>query len=94
MTKYSFHIDPKEPGDDMINRKKDFGRVMHQYQKMTHPLYRTPLYRYRKVFLTLLLVLVSVWLVVEFGEDDPKPEKKQAPADSVRLDSARSESLH
>lgn len=77
----------------MINRKKDFGRVMHQYQKMTHPLYRTPLYRYRKVFLTVLLVLMCVWLVVEFGDEEPKPEKKQVPTDSARVDSARSKSL-
>ncbi|MGL5892301.1 MAG: hypothetical protein ACRC3B_20580 [Bacteroidia bacterium] len=92
MTKYSFHINPNEPGDDRINRQKDFGRVMQNYQHMTNPLYRTPLYRYRKVFLSLMLVLVCVWLVIEFGDDDT-PDKKKQNTDSVKLDSALHKSL-
>ncbi len=92
MTKYSFHINPNEPGDDRINRQKDFGRVMQNYQHLTHPLYRTPLYRYRKVFLSLLLVLVCVWLVIEFG-DEEVPDTKKQKADSVKQDSALHKSL-
>ncbi|MCA6365385.1 MAG: hypothetical protein IM638_20305 [Bacteroidetes bacterium] len=91
MTKYSFHINPNEPGEDRINRKKDFSRVMQNYERMTHPLYRTPLYRYRKVFLSLLLVLLCVWLVIEFGGDDAK--EKNNLKDTLKKDSAQTKGL-
>ncbi|MCU0433740.1 MAG: hypothetical protein MUC87_09835 [Bacteroidia bacterium] len=91
MTKYSFHINPNEPGEDRINRQKDFGRVMQNYQRMTHPLYRTPLYRYRKVFLSLLLVLLCVWLVMEFGDEEATQKNKNA--DSLKNDSVKTEGL-
>jgi hypothetical protein len=91
MTKYSFHINPNEPGEDRINRKKDFGRVMQNYERMTHPLYRTPLYRYRKVFLSLLLVLVCVWLVIEFGNEEATDKRKQG--DTLKRDSVETKGL-
>lgn len=87
MSKFKFDIDPKEPREDQIARHKDFGKVMQNYQRMTHPLYRTPLYRYRKIFIAVFLALVVVWLVAEFG--DRKEEQKNVPADSLKKDSAK-----
>lgn len=91
MTKYSFHINPNEPGEDRINRRKDFTRVMQNYERMTHPLYRTPLYRHRKVFLSLLLVLVCVWLVIEFGDEEVKDKSKAG--DTLKRDTVQSKGL-
>jgi len=81
MTNYKFNINPKEPGKEQIDRNRDFGKVLQNYQRMTHPLYRTPLYRYRKIFLGVIIVLSVAWMVIEFGEHENKM-KKQA-ADSI-----------
>lgn len=94
MSNFKFNIDPKEPREDQIARHKNFGKVMQNYQRMTNPLYKTPLYRYRKVFLAVFLVLFVVWLVSEFG--DSENEKKNVPNDSIqkiKKDSAKKDSL-
>jgi len=88
MAKFKFNIDPKEPREEQIARHKDFGKVMHNYQRMTNPLYRTPLYIYRKLFLAVVLVLVLAWMVIEFGEYESK--KNAAPKDSIqKMDSVK-----
>lgn len=83
MSGYKFNIDPRPPKEEKIAEHRDFGRVMHNYKRMTNPLYRTPLYRYRKVFLGLLLVLVVAFVVTEYG-DEHKEEMKKQRADSIR----------
>lgn len=85
MSNFKFNIDPKDPREDQIARHKDFNKVMQNYQRMTHPLYRTPLYRYRKLFIAVLLVLIVVWLVAEFG--DGEEQKKIVPGDTLKKDS-------
>lgn len=45
---------------------------MHEYQRGTTPLYKTPLYKNKKVFLVLLLILLIVFLVVEVLEKEDK----------------------
>lgn len=84
MTKFKFDIDPKEPREEQIAKHKDFGKVMQNYQRMTNPLYRTPLYRYRKVFIVVLLALLVAWLVSEFG-DEKREDKK---GDTIKRDTA------
>jgi|GEM_PF-911008 hypothetical protein len=87
MSGYKFNIDPRPPKEDKIAEHRDFGRVMHNYQRMTNPLYLTPLYRYRKVFLSLLLVLVVAFLIAEYA-DEQKQEQKNLKQDSIeRADS-------
>jgi hypothetical protein len=81
MSNFKFDIDPKDPRDEQIARHKDFGKVMQNYQRMTNPLYRTPLYRYRKIFIAVLLALLVAFLVSEFG--DGNDEEKKAPIDSM-----------
>lgn len=81
MSNFKFNIDPKDPREEQIARHKDFGKVMQNYQRMTNPLYRTPLYRYRKLFIAVLLVLIVAWLIAEFGEG--KEEEKNVPADTL-----------
>jgi hypothetical protein len=83
MSGYKFNIDPRPPKEEKIAEHRDFGKVMHNYKRMTNPLYLTPLYRYRKIFLGLLLVLVVAFVVSEYGEEHEQEMKKQK-ADSVR----------
>jgi hypothetical protein len=83
MSGYKFNLDPRPPKEEKIAKHRDFGRVMHNYQRMTNPLYRTPLYRYRKIFLGLLLVLVVAFLISEYG-DEQKEEIKKQKQDSIQ----------
>lgn len=55
------------PSEEEMSRYKDFGKLTHNYQRMTEPLYKRPIYRYRKGFLIILLVLLVLWLIIEFG---------------------------
>lgn len=86
MSKFKFNIDPKDPREEQIARHKDFGKVMQNYQRMTNPLYRTPLYRYRKVFIVVLLALVVAWLVSESGDDT---EEKKNGNDTLKRDTVK-----
>ena len=88
MAKFKFNINPKDPREEQIARHKDFGKVLHNYQRMTNPLYRTPLYKYRKVLLAVLLILTLIWMIIEFGEHES--EKKNNNTDSIhKIDSGK-----
>jgi hypothetical protein len=86
MSNYKFNIDPEDPREDQVARHKDFGKIMHNYQRMTNPLYRTPLYRYRKVFLVVLLVLLVAWLIAEYGDEQKEHKEKK---DSIQTEDVR-----
>jgi len=51
--------------DSEINQHKDFGKLITNYQKVTKPLIRTPLYKHknRNVFLAILIILLLLWLL-------------------------------
>ena len=87
MSGYEFNINPRQPKEEKIAEHRDFGRVMHNYKRMTNPLYRTPLYRYRKVFLGLLLVLVVAWVVSEYGDEHEQQIEKNRIDSIHRADS-------
>lgn len=55
------------PSTEDMNKYKDFGKLTHNYQRMTKPLYKRPVYRYRKGFLMILLILLLLYLIIEFG---------------------------
>ena len=74
MTRYHANTDKKKkesfndvPSKEDMNKYKDFGKLTHNYQRMTKPLYQRPIYRYRKGFLIILLILLVLWLIMEFG---------------------------
>lgn len=89
MSNYKFDIDPKLPDDAKIEKQKDFQRLMGNYQRMTRPVYQTPLYKYRNVFLGLVLLVVIVWLVVE-AEQHRKNSKEHPKNDSAQTDTMSS----
>jgi hypothetical protein len=55
------------PSEEEMNRYKDFGKLTYNYQRATKPLYKRSIYRYRKGFLIILLVLIVLLLILEFG---------------------------
>lgn len=83
MSGYKFNINPRPPKEEKIAEHRDFGKVMRNYKRTVNPMQNTPLYKYRKVFFALLLVLVVAWLVSEYGEEHEEKIKKEQ-ADSAR----------
>jgi len=80
MTNIKFNIDQPDLPDEQINKHKDFKKLIYNYQAATKPIYKTPLYKNKKVFLVLLLVVVLIYVAVEiFDKEDEnkKPIKKE-----------------
>jgi hypothetical protein len=71
-----FETDNVHLSDVQINKHKNFNKLMHEYQTATTPLYKTPLYKNKKVFLVVLLIVLVLYLIVE---SVVKEEKKDTP---------------
>jgi hypothetical protein len=74
MTRYHANTDSDKkesfndaPSEKEMSKYKDFGKLKYNYERMTRPIYKRPIYRYRKGFLIILLVLLVLWLIMEFG---------------------------
>jgi hypothetical protein len=80
MSNTKFNIDKPDLPDDQINKHKDFKKLMYNYQSATKPLYKTPLYKNKKVFLIILLILLVMFVIVEII--DNKEEKKSTPVNT------------
>ena len=76
MTDLKFKIDKPDLPDEQINKHKDFNSLMYNYQSATKPLYKTPLYKNRRVFIVILLILLVMFVIVEILD---KEEKEKAP---------------
>lgn len=76
MAKYKFNINKPDPSDEEINRHKDFKKLKANYHRVTTPLYKTPLYKNKKVFLGLLLVVVIAYLISEAIDEEKKNKKE------------------
>jgi hypothetical protein len=50
--------------DKDINKHKDFKKLMANYEKVTDPLYKRPLYKNPKIFIALLLILLIIYLLL------------------------------
>ena len=67
MSNYKFNEGKKELADEHIGKHKNFKKLLHDYQKTTRPLYRVrPIYKNKKIYLTLLVILLITWLIIEF----------------------------
>ena len=74
MTRYHANTDNEKkesfndtPSEKEMSKYKDFGKLTHNYERMTKPLYKRLLYKYRKGFMMILLILLLLWLILEFG---------------------------
>lgn len=77
MTNIKFNIDKPDLPDEKINKHKDFNKLMYNYQSATKPLYKTPLYKNKKVFVVVLIILLIMFFIVEVLE---KEEAAKIPA--------------
>lgn len=58
------------PSDADVARYADFGKLVYNYQRMTKPLYKRPLYKDPKVFLVILLVVLLAVLISRTVNDE------------------------
>ena len=65
MTDLKFNIDKPGLADEQISKHKDFDGLIYNYQSATKPLYKTPLYKNRRVFIIILLVLLVMFAIIE-----------------------------
>lgn len=77
MTNINFNIDKPDLPDERINKHKDFNKLMYNYQLATKPLSKVPLYnyKYRRVFIIILLILLALFLIIEAMEKGEKELK-------------------
>lgn len=78
MTHYQFKTDIPTLTDEQISKHKDFRKLRANYNEATKPLYKTPLYKNKKVFLALILIVLLAYLLAEFL-DEKKEKPKPAP---------------
>ena len=77
MSDKKFNINKPDLPDDKINKHKDFKKLMYNYQSGTSPLYKTPLYKNKKVFLIILLILCILFVVMEVIDKDEHAPQDQ-----------------
>ncbi len=80
MSNLKFNIDKPDLPDEQINKHKDFKKLIYNYQTATKPLYKTPLYKNKKVFIVILLILLVMFVIIEAlekEEDGKVPEKQE-----------------
>lgn len=77
MSDKKFNIGKPELPDEEINKHKDFKKLMYNYHTGTSPLYKTPLYKNKKVFLVILIILLMIFVIGEIIEKDEKPVNTQ-----------------
>jgi hypothetical protein len=75
MTNIQFHIDKPDPSDEKVNKHKDFNKLMYNYQSATKPLYKTPLYKNKNVFIIILLILLVMFVLVEILDKEDEVAK-------------------
>jgi hypothetical protein len=70
MSKYKFHIDKPLPDSGQISRHKDFERLYGRYETATRFGFWRKLLRRPRLFASVVLLAVVVWLVYEAGEKE------------------------
>jgi hypothetical protein len=82
-----YRISPQGPPpltDAEIAKHKDARRLIYNYHRATRPLYKQPLYRDRKAFFALLLIVLLAIFIAEVVEKEKAPEPPPQPEQGVK----------
>jgi hypothetical protein len=82
MAKYRFKTDVPEPSDEQIVRYKDFSRVKANYQA-AKSMHKMPLYKNKKVFLALILIVILAFLISEFLDEKKRARDAHSPQEQT-----------
>ncbi len=72
MTRYKFNINKPDPNEEQIKKNKDFKKVLYNYHKVTKPVYMTPLYKNKFVFIFIVVIVILAYLIAEYTEGEDK----------------------
>ena len=78
MREYKLNKDKKDtlPSDEVIKKHKNFNDLRVSYDEvMKRP--REPLYKNKKLFMLLLLIGLTIWMIYEYAEE--KKDEKEEP---------------
>ena len=90
MRSYKVNKDNKEqlPNKETIEKYKDFSRLSHEYERMTkRP--KVPLYKDKKMFLVLLLIVLIAYLLSNYvgdekGDESTEPTQTENASDDLQ----------
>ena len=68
MSEFKFNIGEKEPDEKQIDRHKDFKKLLYNYEEVTRPLHKSPLYFYKNRRLWFIILIILLLLVVILSE--------------------------
>jgi hypothetical protein len=71
MAKYTFKTDSPPPSDEQIGKHKDFVKLRANYTSATQRS-KIPLYKNKKAFLALVLIVLLAFLIAEFSKETKK----------------------
>ena len=77
MREYKLNKDKKDtiPSDEAIKKHKNFNDLRVSYDEVKkRP--REPLYKNRKLFMLLLLIGLTIWMMYEYADDSKEEEKE------------------
>lgn len=81
---YKIKVDEKELPPERIDSHKNFGKVLTQYQSLTQPIYKRPLYKNPRTFAGIVLI-ASIAGLVWLAMKEEEAAKKTATADSLAV---------
>ncbi|MEO8067823.1 MAG: hypothetical protein ABI599_09045 [Flavobacteriales bacterium] len=73
-----YRIQPQAlaPTDAEISRYRDFGKLVYNYEQMTKPLYKRPLYKDPKAFIAIIIIVLLAVILAEVVEKGKAPPVK------------------
>jgi hypothetical protein len=82
-----YRISPQGPPpltDADIAKHKDARRLIYNYHRATRPLYKRPLYKDKRAFFALLMIVLLAIFIAEVVEKENEPDPQQAPQQQPR----------
>ena len=86
MKKYRIEKEtPATPSDDQVNRHKDFGRLVANYDRAREAIHKRPLYKDPKALSGLLLIILILWLLFGQANREEKKDRIVVPQDTATV---------
>lgn len=76
MKEYKINRDqePKIPSSETIAKYKNFRQLTHEYDRLTKKP-KVPLYRDKKMFLVLLLIVLVAFILSQIADEEAEPQE-------------------
>ncbi len=76
--------EPGLPSKERIGKHKDFAKLSHEYDKLVkRP--KVPLYKDKKMFLVLLLIVLVAFILAQLGDEKESTEEDSNPIQTEQV---------